>query len=126
MISVGTSSILDQKTAIMTAVVASVDLGGVDRAFAVTGQLSIGTNAAPIPLTNGGVVKNGTGKPDRDRLPNLNLAHHQRRQSRSARPPPPPSPAFGEAGSAAPVPEPGVLSLLALGALGALGRRRRV
>ena len=128
-ISAGTSSILDQKNAVMTAAVARIDLGGVDRAFAVTGQLSIGTNAAPIPLTNGGVVKNGTG--------NLTVTGSQTWNSLTindgivtlGETPPPPSPAFGdafvEAGSAAAVPEPGALTLLALGALGALGRRRR-
>ena len=128
--SVGTSKILDIRDAIMTAAVATVDLGGTARGFDVTGQLTIGSSTAPLPLTNGGVVKNGTG--------NLTITGSNTWTSLdinsgtvSVGDIPPPSPAlggdpvFGDTGSPAAVPEPGALSLLAAGLLGTLGRRAR-
>ena len=126
-ITAGTSNILDIRSAIMTAAVANVDLGGVARAFDVTGQLTIGSDTAPIPLINGGVVKNGTG--------NLTVTGSQTWTSLdindgklSLGAIPPPSPAFApepDFGATAVVPEPGALTLLAAGLLGTLGRRRR-
>ncbi len=126
-----TSNILDLRTAAMTAAIATVDLGGAERVFDVTGNLTIGTDPAPIPLTNGGVVKDGTG--------NLTVTGSQTWTALiindgvvTLGATPPPSPAlentFGEvdAGASQAVPEPGALSLLTVGLLGYFGRRRRV
>ena len=138
--STGTSLIADIRTADMTAAEATVDLGGIDRGFDVTGTLTIGSDTAPIRLTNGGVVKDGAG--------DLILAGSQTLSSltindgavqlgaAAALPSPDPEIGFGddtpllEDGSAAEgavqaVPEPGALSLLTVGLIGWLSRRRR-
>ena len=126
--SIGASKILDIRSAIMTAAVATVDLGGIDRAFDVTGTLNIGTDAAPIALTNGGLVKDGTGNLTLTGSQTLNaLIINDGVVTLGVGPAPGPAfnDAFVEAGSAQAVPEPGLLGLLAVGAFGLLGRRRR-
>jgi hypothetical protein len=137
--STGTSNIFNLKTAVMTAAEATVNLGGIERAFNVTGSLTIGTDAAPIALTNGGLVKDGSG--------NLILTGSQTLTSLTindgvvtlgATPAPGPAAGveigmndplldngFGDVTSAEAVPEPGLLSLLAVGVLGLFSRRRR-
>ena len=138
--STGTSLIADIRTAVMTAAIATVDLGGVDRGFDVTGTLTIGSDAAPIPLTNGGVVKNGTG--------DLILTGSQTLSSLTinegavllgvATAPPSPAPELDLGGNEPPfeegpaaegavqaVPEPSAFCLLAASLLGWLNFRRR-
>jgi autotransporter-associated beta strand protein len=135
--STGTSLIADIRTAVMTAAEATVDLGGVDRGFDVTGTLTIGSNVA---LTNGGVVKDGTGDlvfNGSQTLSSLTINDGVVRLGVATAPPSPdPEIGFGgdtallkdglvAAGSVLSVPEPGPLSLFAASLFGWLSCRRR-
>jgi autotransporter-associated beta strand protein len=129
--SVGTSQILDIKTAVMTAATATIDLGGTERAFDVTNSLTIGADAAPIPLTNGGVIKDGSGTLTMTGSQTLtSLTINDGVVALGVAPPPSPAAAIdlaleSAAGSPQAVPEPGSLGLLACGIVGWLIRRRR-
>ena len=131
-VSTGTSQIVDQKTANMATSATTVDLGGADRAFDVTGTLAIGSGAAGIALSNGGVTKNGTGNLILTKSMTLNSLTINGGVVTFGAPPPSPAPGaefggddLGGGGSPAAVPEPGTLGLLAAGAAGLLRRRRR-
>jgi hypothetical protein len=137
-ISTGTSLIADIRTPVMTAAEATVDLGGGDRGFHVTGTLTIGSGAAPIALTNGSVFKDGPGDlilTGSQTLSALTI-HDGAVRFGAAAAPPSPAPELdfdgdellsddAPAAAGAAVPEPGALCLLAISLLGWLNCRWR-
>jgi autotransporter-associated beta strand protein len=59
--STGTHTIKRLDTGAIPALKANVDLTGLNRAFNITGSLSIGSPTAPIIVTNGALTKSGPG-----------------------------------------------------------------
>jgi hypothetical protein len=123
--STGASKILDVRTAVMTGATATVDLGGTDRLFDVSDTLDIGTDAAPVSVVNGGIVKEGTGTLTLTQSATLSTLTINGGTVALLDSVPPPAPALELANAAQAVPEPGMLGLLAIGALGLCRRTRR-
>src|SRR4030095_7176609 len=111
-----------------------------DRGFHVTGTLTIGSDAAPIALTNGSVFKDGTGDlilTGSQTFSSLNINDGAVRLGVATAPSPAPEFALSESeplfddgapaqDSVQAVPEPGTLGLLSFGLLGCLCRRRGI
>jgi MYXO-CTERM domain-containing protein len=114
-----------------------MDLNFEDRVFDVEGTLNIGSEAAPIEVTNGGIIKEGTGILSLNQSMTLDSLTINEGTVRLAEGPvpAPAAPDDSESNSTADgtvdpsslqaVPEPNLLSFLAAGLLAVFARRRR-